>query len=163
MQDLAWKPTDLKLARSIFERGQCRWIRNVFVGMKTALNWVQTFQLYKYFYYAIISPMTVQKDNLWKIHETMVHKLLSAAEYLPGAKRKPMNERFWTRGAGNFSDPVYRGQRFLWNNLGNWVILVFSGPKVCTRIISVTLHPFSHFLRAIKCNKLYEITSKKKF
>ena len=61
MHDLAWKPTDLKLARSIFEWRQFRWIRNVFVGMKTVLNWVQTFQLYKYFYYAIISPWRFRK------------------------------------------------------------------------------------------------------
>ena len=44
----------------------------------------------------------------------MVHKLLPAAEYLPGVKAKTyereiLNERSWKW----FSDLVYRGQRFL--------------------------------------------------
>ena len=36
-----------------------------------------------------------------------------------------------------------------WNSLGNWVVLIFSGQKPCTRIISSILHSFSHFSRAI--------------
>ena len=35
------------------------------------------------------------------------------------------------------------------NSLGNWVGLIFSGQKPCTRIISSILHSFSHFSRAI--------------
>ena len=36
-----------------------------------------------------------------------------------------------------------------WNPLGNWVVLIFSRQKPCTRIISSILHFFSHFSRAI--------------
>ena len=36
-----------------------------------------------------------------------------------------------------------------WNSSGNWVVLIFSGQKPCTRIISSILHSFSHFSRAI--------------
>ena len=40
----------------------------------------------------------------------------------------------------------------------------FSRQTHCTRIIiSIILHSFLHFLRAIKCNKLDEITPKKRF
>ena len=35
------------------------------------------------------------------------------------------------------------------NPLGNWVILIFSGKKPCTRIIQRKLHSFLHFSRAI--------------
>jgi len=35
------------------------------------------------------------------------------------------------------------------NPLGNWVILIFSGQKSCTRIIYRVSHSFLHFLRAM--------------
>ena len=37
-----------------------------------------------------------------------------------------------------------------WNTLGNWVVLIFSGQKPCTRIISSILHSFLHLLPATK-------------
>ena len=36
-----------------------------------------------------------------------------------------------------------------WNPARNWVILIFSRQKPCTRIILSILHSFSHFLTAI--------------
>ena len=51
------------------------------------------------------------------------------------------------------------------NPLGNWVILIFSVQKPCTRIISIILHFFFLTLfEGYKCNKLYsEITPNKGF
>ena len=47
------------------------------------------------------------------------------------------------------------------NPLGNWVILVFSGQKPCTRIISSTLLSFLHFFEGYKCSKLSNNSKKK--
>ena len=43
------------------------------------------------------------------------------------------------------------------------VILIFWGQKSCTRIISIILHPFLPFSRAINVISYYEITPKKRF
>ena len=40
------------------------------------------------------------------------------------------------------------------NPSGNWVILIFSGQKPCTRIIQTILHSFLHFSRAIDISYL---------
>ena len=47
-----------------------------------------------------------------------------------------------------------------WNPYGNWVILIFSGQKHRTRIISGILHSFSHFSRAINVISSMKQTSK---
>ena len=49
-----------------------------------------------------------------------------------------------------------------WNPSGDWVILFFSGQKLVPEYFK-PYHIFLHFSRAIKCSKLYEITSKKRF
>ena len=79
----------------------------------------------------------------------------------------------WTvrGGGGGGGSPLKKATQFLvrsyllsWNPLGNWVILIFSGRKPCTRIISSILHSFSHFSRAINvlsCRNEKERTSKK--
>ena len=50
------------------------------------------------------------------------------------------------------------------NPLGNWVILIFSRQKPCTRIISILLIVFFFTLfKGFKCNKLNKIILKKRF
>ena len=50
-----------------------------------------------------------------------------------------------------------------WNPLGNWVILIFSGQKPCTRITSSILHSFSHFSRAINFISCMKYLQRKSF
>ena len=48
----------------------------------------------------------------------------------------------------------WKERKLKWNPSGNWVILIFSGQKPCTRIIQTISHSFLHFSRAIDISYL---------
>ena len=54
-------------------------------------------------------------------------------------------------------------QTLRWNPLGNWVILIFNGQKPSTRKNFTHIASFFTLYKGYSCNKLYEITLKKRF